>query len=425
MSIMRSLNIGITGLAANGQSMAVTGDNIANAGTTGFKASRSEFQDILAVSLKGTAGGAQIGAGTRLANVKVLHNQGDVTRTESNTDMAISGEGFFVTKAPFGRGYTRDGSFHFNKTGELVTANGYEVLGFEYRGGKKTNLLSPISLTNANIPAESTKEVDIRMNLDTRAKPQSFDKENPNDTSDYSSALVVYDNIGTQRLITLYWNKTDNNRWEYHAMVDGKDAAGGKDGKMYEMARGRLQFNEKGLLQEEIEQNNSFNFSYGAEGNQKIKFNFGKSIKEGGDGQRGTTQYGIKSGVARHTQDGFSTGQLASLSFDDAGVLTAAYSNGILQEVSQVALAKFEDKEALFKMGKNMYKETRTSGQPAVGGPEEAGRGEIISKSLELSNVDLAKEFVNLMTQSRNFKANSKVITTSDEMAQEILNLKR
>ena len=101
------------------------------------------------------------------------------------------------------------------------------------------------------------------------------------------------------------------------------------------------------------------------------------------------------------------------------------YDNGELREIAQVALAKFEDKEALFKMGKNLYKETRSSGQPAVGGPEEAGRGEILSKSLELSNVDLAKEFVQLMTQSRNFKANAKVITTADEMAQEILTLKR
>jgi len=425
MSIMRAFNIGITGLAANGQSMSVTGDNIANAGTTGFKASRSEFQDILAVSLKGMAGGAQIGAGTRLANVKVLHNQGDVTRTESNTDMAISGEGFFVTDAPFGRGYTRDGSFHFNKVGELVSADNYKVLGFEYRNGKRTNLISPISLSNANIPAKATDEVSIRMNLDTRANRQTFDKKNPNDTSDYSSALVVYDNIGTQRLVTLYWNKTDNNRWDYHAMVEGKDAAGGKPGEMYEMARGRLQFDNNGLLQEEISQNNSFNFSFGAKPNQVIKFNFGKSLKEGGDGLRATTQYGIKSSVARHGQDGHSTGNLASLTFDDQGVMTAAYSNGELREIAQVALAKFEDNEGLFKMGKNLYKATRVSGQPAVGGPEEGGRGEIISKSLELSNVDLAKEFVNLMTQSRNFKANSKVITTSDEMAQEILNLKR
>jgi len=421
---MRSFNIGITGLSATGQSMSVTGDNIANAGTTGFKASRPEFQDILAVSLKGMAGGSQIGAGTRLGHVKVLHGQGDVTRTDSNTDLAINGEGFFVIHAPYGRGYTRDGSFHFNKTGELVTGDKYKVLGFEYKNGEKTTSLKPISLSNANIPAVSTKEVKMRLNLDTRVNPVDFDKENIDDTSHFSSGMVVYDNLGTQRLITLYFNKIENNRWEYHAMVDGNDAEGGKPGELKEMAKGKLLFDTNGLLLEEQESKNEFRFSDGAR-EQKIKFNFGKSLKEGGDGLRAATQYGIKSSIARHTQDGYSAGTLASLAFDDDGVMTAAYDNGELREIAQVALAKFEDKESLFKMGKNLYKETRNSGQPAVGGPEEAGRGEILSKSLELSNVDLAKEFVQLMTQSRNFKANAKVITTADEMAQEILTLKR
>jgi len=422
---MRSFNIGITGLAANGQSMSITGDNIANAGTTGFKASRAEFQDILAVSLKGVAAGGQIGAGTRLGHVKVLHGQGDVTRTDSNTDLAINGEGFFIVDAPFGSGYTRDGSFHFNKSGELVTGDRYKVLGFEYRDGKKTTLLKPISLTNANIQAKATKEIELSMNLDTRVKPLEFDSRDAEATSHFSSGLAVYDNLGTQRLVTLYFNKIEDNQWEYHAMVDGTDAADGKKGELVEMGAGRLQFDDNGLLKEEIESKNSFNFSDGARPGQKIKINFGKSLTEGGDGLRAITQYGIKSNVARHTQNGFSAGTLANLAFDDKGVMTAAYTNGELREIAQVALAKFEDKEGLFKMGKNLYKRTRTSGQAAVGGPEEAGRGEILSKSLELSNVDLAKEFVALMTQSRNFKANGKVITTADEMAQEVLTLKR
>src|SRR5210317_898516 len=131
MSILRSFNIGVSGLQAAGSGMNVIGDNIANSGTNGFKASRAEFQDVLATSLKGIDGGDQFGAGTKLAHIKPVFTQGDVARTESITDLAIQGDGFFKVEAPFGHGFTRDGSMHFNKEGELVNGDGYRVLGFE------------------------------------------------------------------------------------------------------------------------------------------------------------------------------------------------------------------------------------------------------------------------------------------------------
>ena len=208
-------------------------------------------------------------------------------------------------------------------------------------------------------------------------------------------------------------------------MVDGADAANGKPGEMTEMANGKLKFNQKGVLEEEVKGQNSFNFNKGALANQQIDFDFGASLKDGGTGLDATTQFGSKSSVARHTQDGSSAATLASMSFNDAGVLTAVYDNGVQRELGQVAVAKFEDNEGLFKTGKNLFKETRKSGQAALGKPGSDGRGEVLSKSVELSNVDIANEFISLMAAQRNFQANTRTITTSDQMLQEVLNIKR
>jgi len=426
MSILRSFNIGVSGLRAAGSGMGVVSDNIANAGTNGFKSSRAEFQDVLATSLKGIDGGDQMGAGVRLAHIKPVMSQGDVTRTESITDLAINGNGFFMVEAPFGRGYTRDGSFNFNKEGTLITGDSHPVLGFRAdEKGTITNKIEPIKLGNITIPAKATQDAVISMNLDTRENVQQFDITNPDKTANYSNTLTVYDNVGTPRLVTMYYNKADNNVWEYHAVVDGRDAQGGKEGQLVEMATGKLVFNDKGVLQEETEGKNAFNFNKGAAQGQKIKFDWGKSIKEGGDGLDASTQFGSKSTVARHTQNGYSAATLTSLSFNDNGILTAVYDNGESRDIAQIAVGKFENNEGLFKIGKNLFKESKRSGQAAVGKPQEGGRGEVLSKSLELSNVDIAGEFVSMMGAQRNFTANAKTLTAADQMLQEVLNVKR
>jgi flagellar hook protein FlgE len=225
--------------------------------------------------------------------------------------------------------------------------------------------------------------------------------------------------------VTAYYNKVDNNTWEYHMAADGKDVEGGKVDTMYEMASGTLMFNDKGQLQEEKPSKNSFNFNKGAAKDQKITLNWGQSLKEGGNGLTASTQYGSDSAMARHTQDGASAATLTSLSFNDKGILTASYDNGETRDVAQIAVAKFENNEGLFKIGKNLFKESKASGQAALGKPGESGRGEVLSKSIELSNVDIANEFVNLMTAQRNFQANAKTLTTADEMLQQVLQIKR
>ena len=426
MGILSSFNIGVSGLHAAGSSMSVIGDNIANAGTFGFKGSRAEFQDMLSKSLKGIDGGDQIGSGVKLAHVTPKFNQGNIQRTENITDLAINGNGFFTVDAPGGRGFTRDGSFHFDKDGHLINGDGYKIMGFQANeSGEISQKMGNIKLGNTTIPATATNEVNVSMNLDSREQAKVFNPQDPSNTSNFNTSFSVYDNVGSQRLVTVYFNKVNDGQWEYHAMVDGADAAGGQPGTLVEMGKGKLNFNNKGELQEEVTELNSFNFNNGAAPGQQINFNFGKSIAEGGTGKDAATQYGSDSSVARHTQNGSSAATLSSLSFNDEGVLTASYDNGDQRDIAQIAVAKFENNEGLFKMGKNLFKETRKSGQGALGKPGDDGRGEVLAKSIELSNVDIANEFISLMGAQRNFQANTKTITTSDQMLQEVLNIKR
>ena len=426
MSILSSFNIGVTGLNAAGSSMAVVGDNIANAGTYGFKSSRAEFQDMLSNSIKGIDGGDQIGSGTKLAHVTAQFNQGTVARTNNITDLAINGNGFFEVDAPQGKSYTRDGAFHFDKEGFMVNGDGYKVNGFQPdEKGAITTKSGSIKLGNTTIPATPSTDVTVSMNLDSRAPVMKFDPTNPEKSSNFNSSMTVYDNVGTARLMTVYYNKAVDGAWEYHAMVDGADASGGVPGTMVEQANGTLKFNQKGVLEEEIAGTNSFNFNKGALPGQKIDLNFGTSIKEGGTGLDASTQFGSKSSIARHTQNGSSAATLSSMSFNDQGILTAVYDNGQQRNLGQVLVAKFENNEGLFKTGKNLFKQTLKSGQAAIGKPGADGRGEVLAKSIEQSNVDIANEFIGLMAAQRNFQANTRTITTSDQMLQEVLNIKR
>ena len=426
MGISRSFNIGVSGVSAMGKGLGVIADNIANAGTNGFKSSRAEFQDLLSSSLKGVAGANQLGTGVKLGNVKLMMSQGDIARTESGTDLAISGDGFFRLITPFGHSYTRDGSMHFNKDGDLVNGNGHAVLGFQANSkGKITTKLEPIKIKSQTIPAKSTSKVSVNMNLDSRDDVIAFNADNPDNTSNFSNSVTVYDNIGTARVATIYYNKESNNVWSYRVMVDGKDVEGGTPEKMVLTAKGKLTFNNKGILQKEEAESSSFNFNKGAAPGQKIEFDFGRSIEEGGEGLDSSTQFGSSTVVSRHTADGHSAASISSFSFDTKGVLRGIYSNGESKDLAKIALASFENNEGLYKQGKNLYRETIKSGRPIMGNPGEGGRGEIIPKSIELSNVDIADQFVSLITSQRNFQANAKTLQTADEMLKEVLNIKR
>lgn len=426
MGILSSLYTGVTGMSAQGEALGIYGDNIANANTTGFKVSRPEFSDVVAKSLKGILGGNQIGRGAKLAAVNPIFSQGQMTQTESVTDLAISGDGFFVVEGKDGRNFTRSGAFHFDKDGNLINADGYRVQGFQSdANGKITSKMGNIAVERTVIDAKPAKNLKLFMNLDLRVDPKlKFDPKSPDKTSHFATGATVYDGAGTPRVCTIYFNKVDDGKWEYRVMSPGDEVPGGKKGEMVEQAKGSLEFDTDGKLNEHKMDKSAFNFVGSTLKDQEIQIDFGKGKKEGGDGLA-ITQYGTGSEAYKTVQDGYTAGTIAGLSFNDDGVLSAVYTNGESINIAQVAVAKFENPEGMFKAGKNLFRESRNSGQPTIGAPQSGGRGQIMAKTLEGSTTDLANEFINLMTAQRNFQANSKVISVADDMMQEVLNLRR
>lgn len=430
MGVLSSLYTGVSGLSAQGEALGVIGDNIANANTTGFKASRAEFQDIIAKSLKGILGGNQIGRGVKIGAVNPILIQGNVDATEKATDLAISGDGYFTLRGSDGESYTRDGSFHFDKDGYLVTNDDQRVQGFQADDkGNIINKMGDIKFPRALIPAKGTSEVKMELNLDSRIgldKIKTFDAKDPYATSDFSTGVEIFDSQGNKHLVTMFFNKSADRTWTYRGMVDGKEVTGGKEGELSKVLEGNLTFTVDGRLDTETTTLSALNFKGGALQNQQIKFDFGDSITtDKGDGLDGTKQYGSQSDLITWNQDGSAAGTITNLSFNDEGVLTALYSNGQTSDLAQISLAKFENPEGLFKVGNNRFKEARSSGQASVGRPNKGGRGKVFAKSLERSTVDMALEFVNLIQNQRGFQANGKIITTTDELLAEVINLKR
>lgn len=427
MGILSSLYTGVSGMTAQGEALGVIGDNIANANTIGFKASRAEFQDIISKNLKGILGGNQIGRGVKIGAVNPILTQGNVDATEKVTDLAISGDGYFKVKGSDGESYTRDGSFHFDREGYLVTNDNQKVQGFGAdEKGNIVNKMTDIKFPRALIPAKATKELKLDLNLDSRMEAtKKFDIKDPYSTSHYSTGVEMYDSQGNKHLVSFFFNKTADREWEFKGLVDGKEMTGGEEGMMSQACAGKLKFTVDGKLESQELTESNFNFKGGALQGQQVKINFGDAIAEGGKGLDGTKQYGKNSDLISWNQDGAAAGTITGLSFNDDGILTAVYSNGQAADLAQIALAKFENPEAMFKVGNNRLKESRDSGAASMGGPGAAGRGKLFAKSLERSTVDLATEFVNMIQNQRGFQANAKTITTTDELLNEVIQLKR
>lgn len=426
MGILSSLYTGMSGMAGQGEALSIYGDNIANASTNGFKVSRPEFQDVISKSLKGALGGNQIGRGVRLAAVNPIFSQGSILQTESASDLAITGDGFFVMNGIEGQSFTRNGSFHFDKEGKMVNSDNYHIMGYQAdENGKMTSKVGEISIDRTVIDAKKSSEVKLFMNLDLRAeKEKIFDPARPEQTCHYATGVTVYDTAGTAHTISVYFNRTEDGVWNWKAMAKGDETVGGKKGEQVECASGKLMFDTDGRLKDQVIDKSVFNFNKGALPDQYIRLTFGTDKTHGGSGVE-VTQYGTNSETYKTVQDGYTAGSLAGMTFNDDGTLTAIYTNGENINLAQVVLAKFENPEGLFKTGQNRFRESRLSGQATIGAPQAGGRGRISSKTIESSTTDIANEFINLMQAQRNFTANSKVISTSDEMLQEVLNLKR
>ena len=272
MGILSSLYTGVSGLTAQGEALGVIGDNIANANTTGFKASRAEFQDIIAKNLKGILGGNQIGRGVKIGAVNPMLTQGNVDATEKVTDLAISGDGYFMVRGSDGESFTRDGSFHFDREGYLVTNDNQRVQGFTVdEKGTILNKVEDVKFPRALIPAKATKELKMDLNLDSRVEPtKKFDVKDPYSTSHYSTGVEIFDSQGNKHLLSIFFNKTADREWEFRGLVDGKEVTGGDEGSFSQVVAGKLKFTVDGKLESQETTESEFNFKGGALQNQPI-----------------------------------------------------------------------------------------------------------------------------------------------------------
>jgi len=426
MSVFSALYIARTGMQVYEQALQVVGDNIANLNTIAFKSSRGIFSDIFYNTL--LSGNAQIGIGSQMLSVQRLTSQGVLLGTNVATDLSVKGSGYFIVngEGPSGVGnyYTRAGQMEIDADGFLVNPQGLRVQGYSADAdGNILPSLGDIEIGNKSSPPKATEEVNFNLNLsaDEDIGP-GFDVLDPAFTSQFSTSVTVYDSLGKAHQADVYFEKTAANEWTYHVTVDEGELQGGNPGSLSEIATGTLTFTNDGLLDSHVQVGGTVNFA-DAE-TQSFVFDFGSSLSTGGDGKK-TTQHAGQSAVELVNQDGFASGRLQFLVFENDGTVVGTFTNGKVQAVGQVALALFLSPGNLEGVGDNLFRDSIDSGAPAIGAPASGGRGQIYAGTLEQSNVDLTNEFTQMIVNQRAFQASSRTIATSDEMLAEVVNLKR
>lgn len=438
MGLTQTLHTGVSGLSSQSDGMGVVANNIANANAKGFKRDRAEFEDM--VQSDGSVGRLQekVGRGAKIKDIRTIHSQGNLTTTDNLTDLAIQGGGMFILNNPDsaadsteGRMFTRAGSFIFDREGYMADVSGARVQGYEaLNTGQISSRIGDFRINTNSIPPHQTENLRVDMNLDARDKviEGAFDPTKPDASSNFGTSVAVFDSHGRTHQVSMFFKRMtdgEDSSWKWFAMADGKEIVN-PDGELHAIASGELKFNAKGELSEQTTDKSEANFSGGAALAQAINFDFGKKpTDELKKSVGGSTCLAAKSGTNYHTQDGFESGMIKALRVDPTGVVRGIYTNGLNRNLGAVALATFENIDGMRKGGRNMFFQSLESGPAKVGMAQTSNRGSIWSSTLEESNVDIAQEFVNMILTQRAFQANSRSITTTDTMIEEVLNLKR
>lgn len=427
MSILRAMNAGVSGLEAETGALGVVGDNVANTNTVGFKSSRAIFANVLGSAV----GSKEAGVGVHMTKAQQIFAQGALTNTGQPTDVALSGDGFFVVDGNVGgiKGnfYTRAGQLTIRNDGMLVNPDGLAVQGFvATTGGKFASTMSNITMPSSPIPPKPTSTMKIVANLDASAAPPTaaWDPANPSATSNVATSMTVYDSLGNAHAVDVYFRKTATGSWNYSMVAKGSELSPASPGNV-EVATGSLTFDPSGALQSTASTSGGTVSFAGAQPGQALNLDFGKPTATGGTGLDGITQYGSASSVSAQSQDGYSSGALSAVKIGSDGVVSGVYTNGQTIAAGRLAIAKFQSNDGLGRAGQNLWVATPDSGQAAIGAVGEGGRAALVAGSLEQSNVDITKEFVELISHQRAFQANSKTITTADQMLQELMTIKQ
>jgi flagellar hook protein FlgE len=428
--VLRAMYTGVSGLRAEGEALGVVGDNIANVNTVGYKRQRAIFQDVLGHSILAGTASAMPGSGVRVGDVQQMFTQGSLANTGVSTDVALNGDGFLVVSGTVdgitGNFYTRAGQFTIDNQGFMVNSEGMKVQGY----AANPDLTLQAAVTSLKVPTASlaphqTEEIEITANLDSGAAISTFDINSPAD-SQAKTSITVFDSLGESRTLDVYFVKTADNAWEYHVLADGAELNGGTAGTFTELGQGTLTFDTNGALLDAQTPDLTVDFAGGATPGQVITMDFGDDItNDGATGLAGTTQFAAASAVSSQSQDGYASGEFSGVAIDGVGLVQGLYTNGQKIAIGQLAVAKFRSNDGLGRAGSGLWIETRDSGTAALGAASTGGRASVSAGALEQSNVDLAEEFVGLIQHQRSYSANSKTITTADEMLQELINIKR
>jgi flagellar hook protein FlgE len=408
---MSTFDIALSGLSAARAELDVTGNNVANSNTTGYKRSRAEFADLFAQT-NGGLNKTAIGNGVRLAAVTQQFDQGNIENTNSNLDLALNGNGFFVLSDDGSRVFSRDGGFQVNRDGYVVNNRGQRLQAYPALDPQGTNFNtgnpSDLQIQTGLGTPQATGQVDARVNFsasDTVLGGAGSDID-PSDASSYNftTALTVYDSLGSPHTATVYARRTADLTYSTRVDVEGTN-----------MGTQDLTFDSSGALTtgQPVSYAGTYTPTNGA---APIDLDYDFS---------GSTLLGDEFSVNDLTQDGFTTGRLAGIEVSEEGVFAARYTNGRSVALGKTALANFDNPQGLSQLGDNAWAESFDSGAAQLGEAGTSDLGSIQSGALESSNVDLTQQLVNLITAQRNFQANSKVISTADQVTQTAINITR
>ena len=405
---MPNFSIALTGLQADSVALNTIGNNLANLNTTAFKKQTTTFEDLFYqnVGTSGSGDTLQIGVGTRVSGTASDFGQGSLTTTNSATDMALSGAGFFVVEKGKTQALTRAGNFELDQRGNLITTSGESVMGYSAVDGviNANGGVVPLTLPVAQTePALQTANVTLQTSLDSNA---AVGKQ-------LVSPVVVYDSLGESHSATVTYTKTSVTSWDYSITLPGADATGTPVNNT-----GTLNFDSTGKLVSPAANVAGVTFPGMTDGSSDLAFSF--NLYDG-NGAPTVLQTSGTSNTTSTLQDGYSAGAYQGFSVDGAGVISATFSNGHSTQVGQVAVATVANTAGLVRSGANDYMVSDASGSMSVGGANVGGRGTIEGEALEQSNVDISAEFSDLIVAQRAFEANSKTVTTFDSVTQEAI----
>jgi flagellar hook protein FlgE len=419
-----SFQQGLSGLNASSKNLEVIGNNIANANTYGSKASRAEFSDVYANALSGS-GTTSVGIGTNLTAVAQQFTQGNITTTDNPMDLAINGAGFFqVTDGKSPTEYTRNGQFKVDRDGYIVNNQQQRLMGYAADGA---GVIQPgqavaLQLPTAGINPQATSKIQIELNLDSRkgATVPATGTIDFADATTYNNAtsLTAYDAKGQDVALTYYFQKASTDTWNVYVTANGVPVNGvDASGNPLPLSP-QLVFPANGSSPTTSPSTFDIPASTNSAGAQTLAIP-GVSLD-----LTKATQYGAAFGVTNMTQNGYAPGQLAGITIENTGIITARYSNGQSKPAGQVEIANFRNPQGLQPLGGNAWARTFGSGDPIVGVPGDGNLGVLQSGALEESNTDLTAELVNMITAQRVYQANAQTIKTQDQVLQTLVNLR-